>query len=589
MNKHYFYTLAVLFLPIVILYSGSLNYDFIAIDDAGQLHQNPKVLNWSWSNIVEIFSSETIGMYQPLTSLFFSLLGALFGFKSALTFHLFSLSLHLANTLLVFLLGKHLFNNKQKAMLLAFLFGLHPLAVESVAWISATSTVLFSFFFLAATLAYCNFLKSNKNSWIQISLLMFVMGAFCKVQILPFVAVLFLIDVLNGLPLFEKKRLVQKIPFVGVAVVFGLIALHFRGGHSGISHENYKALYLLPSQLFWYIHKTFVPLNLGIVYDWPLQLGETNYYLSCFFLVAIAVAFYYLRNNRLFVFGLLFYLCNILLHTAAFSEFLGPFSDRYAYISTLGIWIAALSLISDKRNAALKYFVLVAVYAFLAKAQLKTWESTIALWTNNLTHETATFSNGMRGNLYYEDNKLALAKADFEKVDQQPDARLNPDKYNYLYTALGVMESKADKKKSVAYFLKAATISPEVPNFVNLATAYQAIQVYDKAEALLLQCNAKKPNNKDIYIKLSALYFESKQHDKAVRLLNKVIDLGFNDILFYKFRAYFQIALGNVEKAEEDIQVAIKMDKKVNNGIVKDEQLRSLIQNLQYLKKNTKK
>ena len=56
MNKHYFYTLAVLFLPIVILYSGSLNYEFIAIDDAGQLHQNPKVLNWSWSNTVEIFS-----------------------------------------------------------------------------------------------------------------------------------------------------------------------------------------------------------------------------------------------------------------------------------------------------------------------------------------------------------------------------------------------------------------------------------------------------------------------------------------------------------------------------------------------------
>ena len=151
------------------------------------------------------------------------------------------------------------------------------------------------------------------------------------------------------------------------------------------------------------------------------------------------------------------------------------------------------------------------------------------------------------------------------------------------------MESKADKKKAVAYFLKAATISPEVPNFVNLATAYQAIQVYDKAEALFLQCIAKEPKDKDVYIKLSALYFDSKQHDKAVRLLNKAIDLGFKDILFYKFRAYFQIALGNVEKAEEDIQVAIKIDKKVNNGIVKDEQLRSLIQNLQYLKKKTKK
>ena len=151
------------------------------------------------------------------------------------------------------------------------------------------------------------------------------------------------------------------------------------------------------------------------------------------------------------------------------------------------------------------------------------------------------------------------------------------------------MESKSDKKKSVAYFLKAVTISPEVPNFVNLATAYQAIQEYDKAEALLLQANAKKPRNKDVYIKLSALYFESKQHDKAVRLLNKTIDLGFKDILFFKFRAYFHTALGNIEKAEEDIEVAIKMDKKVNNGIVKDEQLRSLIHNLQSLKKNTKK
>jgi hypothetical protein len=551
MKRKYLYL--VLIIPILILYFNSFQYDFIAIDDGGQVLENTKLHRLSFGNLIEIFSSATVGMYQPLTSLCFAFIIALFGFKTAFTFHIFSFLLHVINTCLIYFLGKNILHQKINPFLLPLLFALHPLAVESVAWVSATSTLLFTCFFLLATLQYLKYLKTDSQKSYVLCLFFFTLGLISKAQMLPFVGVLFLMDYLKDKPLFNRRQLLQKIPFIIIAAIFVVITLHFRGDQFGVSHNNFNPNYLIPVQFVWYVYKTFLPLNLGIVYDWPTEILTIKFLFSCLFLLGFLLLFYKKRKNKLFVFGALFYLFNIVLHTSLFSSFLGPFADRYAYLSSLGIWFMLISLMTTKKSFEFNLigFIFVGLLFFAAHFQLKNWENTVKLWSNNLKHQKSTFSNGMRGALYYEQKKYKLASVDFEKVVNKPDLRFEPEKYGYIYTALGMMTTSTNLQQSSQYFLKAAQYSPSLESFENVAIAYQKENNYKKAEEFYIKC-LETSEEARFYIRLASLYYTTKEYQKGIRYLSKGINNGIENPMFYKMRCYFYLEEKAYNEAQKD-------------------------------------
>ena len=555
----------ILSVPVIILYMNIIGYGFIAIDDGNQVLDNVMIHKLTSENLKSIFTSDTIKMYQPVTSLFFAFIIALFGFKTATAFHAFSISVHIINTFLVYILGKRLFSNRMNPYLIPFLFALHPLAVEAVSWVSATSTILFTFFFLMATIQYDSYLEHNKRKYYIYSILLFLLGCFAKVQIIPFVGILFLLDYLRGEKLIDVKRILSKIPFVVIAVIFVFIGLYFRQDQSGFSGD-YNPIYLVPTQIAWYIYKSFVPIKLGIVYDWPLQIKSLWFFVSIGILIAVGYLSFVKRKNKLFVFGILFFLFNIILHTTFFTKFLSPYADRYGYLSTLGIWIAVFSLMEQKqkRITSIIGVLVLGLFFGIAKVQTTYWKDTITLWSNNLKHQKSTFSNGMRGNLYHEKKMYAEAKRDFEKVDENPDYRFEPEKYGYLYGSLGMMTTETDPEKSAEYFSKAARLYPTLPNIENAGKAYQKIRSYDKAEAYYLQC-LKTNKNQRFYMNLSALYYEMKRFDKGMDILTQAIDHGFEEVIFYKMRCVFRIEEKQFELAADDFKKAKKLLQQSNN------------------------
>ena len=102
----------VLGVLIFFLFGPIIGFDFIAIDDGGQILENEKIHHLTLDNLLEIFSSDTVSMYQPLTSLFFALIIGLFGFKTAAAFHVASILIHVLNTCLVYALSQRLFQKK---------------------------------------------------------------------------------------------------------------------------------------------------------------------------------------------------------------------------------------------------------------------------------------------------------------------------------------------------------------------------------------------------------------------------------------------------------------------------------------------
>ncbi len=551
-------------LATAIIFGASTRYGFTAIDDGGQVLENPFVGALTWENLRGMFTSPTVGMYQPLTTLLFTVVNLAFGHSSATPFHMVSLVLHALNGVLVYQTSKRLLPHPTHALLLSLLFVTNPLAVEAVCWVSATSTLLFTACFLAGMITYDRYLTTGNRKAYLSTVLWFVLGCFSKVQMLPFLGVLFLLDALRGEALRDTRRWLEKLPFVSIAIGFGVVSWHFRGGQSGFVGDYAPAI-LVPSQILWYLTKTFLPFKLGIVYDWPATAWSAWNATASAALVALGVWLYRCRHHKLIVFGALFFVGNIVLHTSLVTSFLGPYANRYAYLSSLGIWWAVFGLLQQPKATSIKPGVIrvtglaiVVGFAGLALQQTRHWKDTIALWTENLRHQQATFSNGMRGALYYEAGQFAQAKSDFEKVDRNPDFRFEPEKFSYLYTALGLMTTDAEPQNSLRYFQEAAKWRPEPKCYDNVALAAQKIGDYKTAEAYLL----KLPRDFEppqYYVKLSNLYFESKEFEKGAAILTEAIDAGYNDLLSYKKRCFFRLETGDFVGARQDFEQASSM------------------------------
>ena len=210
----------LLILITFVAYNRILNNDFVNFDDDRLIYNNEKIINDNVP-ITECFEwGFRAPHYKPLTLLSWRAEYQLFG-KNPLVFHLNNLILHILNTLLVYLISIFLLSKinilREKlnltAFIIALLFGIHPLHVESVAWAVERKDVLFSFFFLLSWISYLFYLKKNKFYFIILTSIFYLLSMLSKSMGITLIAVLFLTDFYFGRKIF-KKEILKKIPII---------------------------------------------------------------------------------------------------------------------------------------------------------------------------------------------------------------------------------------------------------------------------------------------------------------------------------------------------------------------------------------
>ena len=164
-----------LIISCCFIYSNSVFYAFTNWDDYVQVVDNPYIKQFNFTSLKGIFSTFFVGMYQPITTSFYAIIYQ-FSSLNPIGYHAGSLVFHLLNTLLVYQLISFFFNEKKIIFFLTSLFALHPLQVESVAWVSAFSNLVFSSFFLLSIIAYLNYLNKKRKAFYFLSLLVFSTG-----------------------------------------------------------------------------------------------------------------------------------------------------------------------------------------------------------------------------------------------------------------------------------------------------------------------------------------------------------------------------------------------------------------------------
>jgi len=554
----------ITFLPC--LWNGFTNWD-----DQELVTGNPQLGSLSPGNIVRIFVHPNIGAYIPLTILSFTVEYQLFRLK-AFFYHLNNILLHVGNVLLVFWLAYMLFGNLYAAAAAALFFGLHPLRVESVAWVTERKDVLCGFLYMAALVSYLYSRRLKKPLLYVASLILFVLSVLAKPMAITLPAVILLIDYLQDARV-KRDAIKRTIPFLALAMPLGIVNIVVIRSMDNPAFNLVRNFLIGGYNYFFYIAKTFLPIKLSGFYPYPnhdLQTIPLAFYAAAvLFLIWIVILIRFGRHNRHLVFGSLFYMIT-LLPVSQFIPLPGAAiaADRYCYLPILGIiyligmagvWFWRRFLKNIKATPNL--LKLCAGSVLLAMAigsalRCRDWKDSLTLW-NDVLHKYPDNSLALnnRGRAYSLLDQPARAIADYDR------AIAADPQYDLPYNNRGVAFDKLKEyDKAIADFNRALKINPD------LAIAYEgrgtvlthkgeylkAITDFDRA----LQID---PSIDVVYIDLGIAYFNLGQFDRALKEYDRALiyDPYYAETYMHRGDVWFR--WGETDRAIADYTKAMKI------------------------------
>ncbi|MFC1837533.1 hypothetical protein ACFLYW_02505, partial [Thermodesulfobacteriota bacterium] len=298
---------------VYITFSSVLSHSFLSWDDPIYVTENPLIQDFSWQNIKKIFSTFVSGNYHPIPLLSHNI-EYYFIKADPYYYHLNNLALHIINSLLVFFLVLKLSNNIFSAVITTLLFGIHPLRVESVAWIADRKDLLYGFFIICSMISYLNYLSHNKIKYYNLTIAFFVFSLLSKAMALAYPFILLLFDIYSGRRI-NIRLFKDKIPFFIIALLFGVIALYARGSYTDMLQESNFTLVETLSLgtyrlIYYYLLRIFFPVGISLLYPYP-NVEYPSIYLVCssgILVVALLLAIRFsLHKTKKIAFGLCFF------------------------------------------------------------------------------------------------------------------------------------------------------------------------------------------------------------------------------------------------------------------------------------------
>jgi tetratricopeptide (TPR) repeat protein len=387
-----------------LVYDPVFHAQFIGFDDPNYVTANPHILSGiTLANLRWAFVTNHMGNWHPVTWISLMLDSQFFGPRAG-AFHAVNLLVHVANTLLLFLWLRHATGAKWRGALVAALFALHPLHVESVAWISERKDVLSTLFWMLALFGYTDYAKTGRVSRYFIALLLFGIGLMAKPMLVSLPCVLLLLDYWP-LRRFAEHRtfrlLIEKLPFLAFSIASSAVTLLVAREQAMTSlgtvpiflrTENAALAYLA------YIGKMFSPTELAVIYPYNLHPSPVHALVSLAGLMIASVAVISTRRSKPYLFTGWFWFLVTLAPVIGIIQ-VGPqaMADRWTYIPFIGLFIIlawggweASSLLRIPRFVqALGVSIALALCAWLTRAQLRYWHDSIALFQHaaNVTVE----------------------------------------------------------------------------------------------------------------------------------------------------------------------------------------------------------
>jgi len=576
----------VLILATLAVFWQVNQYDFVNLDDQIYVTENGNIqsgitregFRWAFSTIYAEF-------WHPLTWLSLMFDNQLHSLNAG-GYHLTNLILHIMSTLLLFWLFNRMTGAIWRSAFIAAIFSLHPLRVESVAWIAERKDVLSAFFWMLTLCLYVYYTEKPVIKRYLLAFLGFVCGLMSKSMVVTLPVIMILLDYWplgrlglkntenNLAGVAQGKRLLwllwEKIPYFILSAVFSILTIyaqpkvHISGWPYPLESRIINAIV----SFVIYLEKTFWPYDLAVCYPFFGQVPVLQILIAISLISVISVVIILTRKRLPYLFvGWMWYSITILPVIGIIPVGNNAMGDRYIYLPSVGIfimlaWGTPLLFRSEdlRKNILLPAGVFfIAILAFLTWHQCIYWKNSSELWSHSL-HVTKNNNN----NIYLAHNGLALAlfaegKTDQAFVHYNEAIRLNPA-YARAYNYRGVAYAKLGQyQRAIEDFNETIRLRPNYADaYNNRATTYVNMGRYQLAIKDYNMAITIKPDYADAYNNRATAYVNMGQYQFAIKDYNMAISVKPDYADAYKNREFVYSKLG-WQHTLEDYNEAIRL------------------------------
>ncbi|HZS50161.1 MAG TPA: tetratricopeptide repeat protein [Bryobacterales bacterium] len=506
----------------------AIGNQFVNWDDDKNFLNNPYFRGLTLSHLRWMFTTSLLGHYHPFTWITLGLDYVLWGMNPA-GYHLTNILLHAANAVLLYLIALRLLGGRiWVAVLAALLFSVHPLRVESVAWVTERRDVLSGFFYLLSVLTYLRAQRppedgpSSRTREMALSAAFFAAGLLSKVIVASLPLVLLLLD---AYPLRRGFRLAEKIPYFLFAAAGALAALATQG--AGV-HGFAEHVVLLPGLrtglslygLFFYLWKTVLPFGLYPQYVLPagISVFDRRIVLAAALAAALTITAVVLRRRlpafaavwACYVVTLLPVLSFARLDTQQYA------ADHNSYLATLGLALAgaaAIAAIRRREIARAAAPLLILIFAMLCRRQIPVWRDPSSLWTATLAGAPdSVVAHNNLGEALAAQGRLGEAAAHFRRAIE-----IRPGYAQAHYNLARASQKQGDLPGAIAEFQRALQIEPAFATAHNdLATCYAALGQSGPALEQYRLALRYQPDYADAHYNLGNLLQQQRQLEDSI-------------------------------------------------------------------------
>jgi protein O-mannosyl-transferase len=502
---------------VLAAYSQVYNFQFVNYDDPDYVTENPHVrAGLTASGAAWALTSTEHANWFPLTWLSHMLDVEIYGLHSG-PHHLTNVAIHALTTLLLFGLLLRITGDRWPSAFVAFVLAVHPLHVESVAWIAERKDVLSAFFFVLTLWAYVRYVERPGPGRYTAMLIAFACGIMAKQMIvtLPFAALL-----LDVWPLrrFSKKAVVEKIPLFALSAAAAVIAYmaQQRGGAVSSLDEGPFGLRLENAAVSYvtYIFRFLWPARLAVFYPFPPAVPAWEWIAA---VVALAGATMLALRRAPVAVGWLWYLGTLVPVIGLVQIGLQSRADRYTYIPLIGLSIAvawsASALIARYRALAVPVAIWAAAMFAATFVQVSTWRDSVTLFQHAIAVTDGNYlAENNLGVALRHAGRRADAAAHFEQA-----LRLRahyPEAQNNLGESLLAAGRLND---AIPHILDALQQDPELPEaHVNLGAVRNKQGRPDLAEAEYRAALQLNPHSAEAHDGLAVVLTETKRPEEAL-------------------------------------------------------------------------
>ena len=574
------------------VYSRAIRNPFINFDDSAYVTENRIVQQGLTEDAVRwAFTTTAEANWHPITWLSHELDCQVFGLQPA-GHHLTSVIFHAANVVLLFLLLVWITENVGRSLLVAGLSAVHPINVESVAWVAERKSVLCMFFFLLTLGAYGWYARKPGIGRYFLVAILFAVGLAAKPMIVTLPFALLLLDVwplqrvaewpsrspaVRPMPQASFWRLtLEKLPLLALAAASSVITMAVqkgameRGVPLGVRFSNALNSYVL------YLGKALWPVHLAAFYPYRgYHFPIWQWAVDLLLLAGITAWAFRHRSHRYLLVGWLWFLGTLVPTVGLVQVGDQGMADRYAYLPFLGLFVIIVWGAADlakengvgSKECAVAAVLVMAVLSFLTWRQIGFWRSNLDLWSHAVE---VTSDNYVAENYLGEAQMVAHLQATGQRFSQeaalhfQNAVRLNPGDPTSRLNLGAALHESGQLDAAVTQYLTVLkmTTDPYLTSkaLTDLGAAYHQKGEYEKSREIYLQALKQDPSNQTIFLNLGKLAM-----DQRIQRLSTSAAAHPSPEAYLQL-AQAQQAADHIPEARSSYQLALKLNPNLSNA-----------------------